>query len=357
MKKTTLYNEHISLKAKMVPFAGYYMPVNYDKGLQYEYDAIRKNVGMFDVSHMGQIFISGPDSESFLSYVTTNNIQKLNINDAQYNIICTNEGGIIDDIIIYKLLKDKFLMIVNASNILNVEKWLQKCINNSNYNVKVNNSSDEFSLVAVQGPNSRLILSKILNKELDFKFYTFKKYNDLIISRTGYTGELGFELIGPHEVIRDYWNLLIEEFVVPCGLAVRDILRMEMKYCLYGNDINLNYNHIEAGLHWIVDKNKNNFIGMKTIKESIDNKPARKLICFELKDRAIPRKDYKIIGSNQEIGIVTSGTFSLGLQKGIGLGYINSKIADEVIFIEIRSKLYEAKIIAPPFIKNTSLYT
>ena len=359
--KTSLYSQHIKLEAKMASFAGYVMPINYKNGLKFEYKSIRENVGMFDVSHMGQIFIKGPDSIDFLQYLTTNNINNLNNNCAQYSTICNHDGGIIDDIIVYKFNDVFFLVIINASNIDVKFDWFSK--NSKNFNLELYNNSKEYSMIALQGPNSRKVLSKIIDRKILLDFYTFCKikYNksDLIISRTGYTGELGFEIIGNHDLINEIWEKLLNHEVAPCGLGVRDILRMEMKYCLYGNDISEDTNPIEAGLKWIVDLSGTDFIGKSAIDFIFKNGVTKNLICFIMEDRAIPRKGYNIKLENEVVGITTSGIFSPGLNAGIGLSYIKSDLninEKNKLFIEIRNKMFKIKIIKPPFIKNTSLH-
>ena len=317
--KTVLYDEHEKLEAKIIPFSGYLMPVNYSLGISSEYDAVRNDIGIFDVSHMGKIMIEGKKSEDFLNFVTTNNILKINNNSAQYSALCNNHGGTIDDIIVYKKNSESFFLIVNASNINKNFNWLNK---NNIYNVKIKNLSNDNSLIALQGPNSRKKINEVFNLNLsDLKFYTFlsmKLYNEnIIISRTGYTGELGYEFIGNHKIIKKIWEILIDNNVSPCGLGVRDILRLEMKYCLYGNDLLDDINPIHAGLKWIVDLSKKDFIGKKYLENELNN-PTKRLLCFKMIDRAIPRKGYSVFCDNQKIGIVSSGTFSLGIAKGIG---------------------------------------
>ena len=356
--KTSIYDEHLKLGGRMIPFADYYMPANYKSGIINEYKSVRSDVGLFDVSHMGQIEISGQQSSLFLQYVTTNNIEKMKTGSAQYNLICNHNGGIIDDVIIYKLSDNNFIIIVNASNIAKDYKWL---IKNKNQDIQIRNLSDNFSLIALQGPNSRKVISDLYNIELENKFYTFinKKIFDkeVLISRTGYTGELGYEILSDHETILKIWKNLIDKDVTPCGLAVRDTLRIEMKYCLYGNDINDEINPIEAGLKWVVDLSKEKFIGKNAIEKIYIEKPAKQLVCFEMQERGIPSKSYDIYSNDEKIGFVTSGTFSTNLNKGIGLGYVESiKIKDDICDIKIRNKFIKANIIKPPFITNYSLH-
>jgi len=351
---TSLYNEHTKLGAKLVDFAGFNMPVNYSKGIKSEYDAVRNGVGIFDVSHMGQIRIIGKSVKSFLDLITTNDINKLSIGDAQYNLICNKNGGIKDDIIVYMLDDVEFLLVVNASNSEKIYNWLLEF---KLEDIKIINETSDHSLIAVQGPKSRQKLEEIFKSEINLKFYKHKNYSydsdEVLLSRTGYTGELGFEILGNHRTIINIWIKLIQNNVEPCGLAVRDILRMEMKYCLYGNDIDESKNPIEAGLKWVCDMAKKDFIGKKLLNDNI----SRKLVCFKMIDRCIPRKGYIIYDEDlNECGVVSSGTFSIGLNYGIGLGYIDTSISSKNIFIELRNKKFEGTIVKPPFINKYSLH-
>ncbi len=358
MKKTALYDQHVQLGAKMVPFAGFRMPVTYPGGMQKEYDAVRNQVGIFDVSHMGQFYITGEKAGEFLQYVTVNNVEKLKTGHAQYSAMCNETGGIIDDLIVYKL-HHGYMMVVNAANIPKDLEWLRS---HSYDGVKIADKSGEISLIAVQGPLSRKVLSRIVTGHESLSFYTFTHIDfhgkEILLSRTGYTGELGYEIYTDHETAREIWDLLLAEpEVSPAGLAVRDILRMEMKYCLYGNDIDETTNPIEAGLGWITDLNKGEFTGSEALKAVKENKPARRLVTFIMEERGIPRKDYEIIAAGEPVGTVTSGTQSLGLKQGIGIGYIrrDQAKAGTPIQINIRNKFVQARTVKPPFIKNTSL--
>ena len=359
MNKTALYDKHVDANAKIVPFAGYYMPISYGK-ITDEYNAVRYNCGIFDVSHMGQIQIKGNDAESFLQYLTINNVEKISDFEAQYSAMCDENGNLIDDLIIFKFSNQDYIIIVNASNKKKVLDWIQLYLNN--YSVTLDDLNINNSLVALQGPNSRDILSKISDQKIDAPFYHIQKLkllnHNIILSRTGYTGELGYEILGSHNAINELWDYFINHSVKPTGLAVRDVLRMEMKYCLYGNDISSTTNPIDAGLSWITDLNKDNFLG-KTLLLDIKNKgPQRKLIGFKMLDKAIPRQGYSIYIGTNTVGKVTSGTHSPTLSYGIGLGYIQSnytKIGQQ-IKIEIRGKLLDAEIVKTPFLKNTSIY-
>jgi len=358
VKKTALYNRHMALGAKLIPFAGYDMPVTYPGGMQKEYNAVRNQAGLFDVSHMGQLRFSGEGALDFLQFVTINNIATLNPGDAQYSAMCYPNGGIIDDVIIYRDESD-FLMVVNASNIDKNMKWLRE---NMPVDVTLSDESDSTSLIALQGPDSRMILQELTSAHLPLKFYTFTHATvegfSVMLSRTGYTGELGFEIYGSSQAIVAIWDkLLATGKVTPAGLAVRDILRMEMKYCLYGNDIDETTNPIEAGLGWITDLARSDFSGKATLESVKTAKPARRLVPFIMDERGIPRKDYTVQVNGEEAGIVTSGTQSLGLNAGIGLAYIKREFAKvgTPVQIIIRNKPVTAHIVKPPFIKDTSL--
>jgi len=356
-KYTSLYNEHINSHAKMVDFAGFVMPVNYKKGIQYEYNAVRNQVGIFDVSHMGEIFVSGEEAASYLQYMTINDIGKLKLGDAQYNVICNSNGGIKDDIIVY-CIKNGYILIVNASNCEKIFNWL---LLNNKFNCIVEDNSEKYSLIAVQGPKSRKLISKIFNKSIDLSFYKHIsfKYNskNILLSRTGYTGELGYEILGNHNSIVRLWKTLIQNNAIPCGLAVRDILRLEMKYCLYGNDINEETSPIESNLGWVINFNSD-FLGSKSLLDQKKNGVKRKLVAFKMKDRCVPRKGYDIFYENEKIGVVTSGTFSLSLKVGIGMGYIQSAYSkiNSLINLKIRGKDNIGIVVKPPFIKEFSLH-
>ena len=356
MKKTSLYKYHNKLGAKIVDFAGYQMPISYSDGINSECNSVRTNVGIFDVSHMGQILIEGDNCFDFIQSLTTNDVSKINVGQCQYTAMCNDSGGIIDDLILYKLEKG-FLLVVNASNIEKNYNWI---LEHALENISIKNLSSDISLIALQGPNSR----KILSQFSDFKgvvskldFYHFAKFlnpNDMnIISRTGYTGELGYEIYGTHDYIRNLWEELIGKYnVKPIGLAARDILRLEMCYRLYGNDMDESINPYECDLGWIVHK-KGNFIGSANISAKTD----KKLVALSMNDKGIPRKDYKIYSQKQEIGYITSGTFSPTINKGIALGYINIKnIDDKNVFIKVRDKFLSVDIIKGAFIKGNSLF-
>lgn len=359
MKKTFLHNRHVKLGAKLVPFAGYQMPIQYS-GVVKEHLMVRESAGLFDVSHMGEFIISGEGAEDFLNYMTINDINVLQPWEAQYSAMCFEDGGIIDDLIIYRY-PDHFMLVVNCANI---EKDLDWLMANKPNNVNIMDISQQTSLLALQGPNSRKILQSITDVKLnDIQFYSFKLGiicdENVTIARTGYTGELGYEIYGSNEKIVDIWDAIIskgEDFVIPAGLACRDTLRTEMKYALYGNDIDDSTNPIEAGLSWITKIDKSKFIGKDSLVNANINLK-RKLVCIKMNDRGIPRKGYLLMFDDETVGEITSGTQSPSLGVGIGLAYIatsHSKPGTE-LKIKIRKNFLKCVIIKSPFYKDGSL--
>ena len=352
MKKTPLYDLHIEYGAKLVDFAGFLMPIHYE-GVSVEHNCVKNNVGVFDVSHMGEFLISGKKSESFLQSVLSNDISILHPGQAQYNCMPNEKGGIVDDLILYKLDVNKFMLVVNASNIgKNID-----FLNRKNKNiVNIENLSDVYSLISVQGPNSLKVLQKLFKSELaNLKYYYFMNYRDLIISNTGYTGCGGYEIYCKNKYVVSLWNNIFDagsEFdIKPIGLAARDTLRLEMGFCLYGNELNDETTPIEAGLSWITKTNKI-FTSSSLFKRQKEVGVNKRLIGFEMLEKAIPRKGYAIYSfDKQKIGIVTSGTMSPSLKKGIGLGYVKSNFSNlnTKILIEIRGKMKQSLIVNTPF--------
>ena len=356
MKHTILYDKHIGFNAKMVPFAEFSMPLQYT-GITDEHNGVRTSVGVFDVSHMGEFTISGNDAENFLQLLTTNDINKLAIGQAQYSTMCLENGGIIDDLVIYRF-DDHYMMVVNAANIGSDFQWISNKIKGD---VTLRDISDETNLIAVQGPKSGGLLHGITDHNLSkLKFYHFIETNvagyPVVLSRTGYTGELGFEIYGNDESILAIWDKLFdtqELQVLPVGLGARDTLRMEMKYTLYGMDIDRGTTPIEAGLRWITKFDKGAFIGRESLMdENIEYK--KRLVCFEMMERAVPRHNYDIFVNEKQIGMVTSGTQSPSLNKGIGLGYVEMEYANPgtKIDIDIRGRKKSATIMKPPLYKH-----
>ena len=355
MKRTSLYDKHISLNAKMVPFAGYSMPMSYT-GIIDEHNAVRNMIGVFDVSHMGEFKISGKGAESFLQLLTINDVKKISTGQAQYSALCLSNGGIVDDIVLYHF-EEYYMMVVNAANIKDDYNWL---LENSNEDVVIENISENLNLIAVQGPKSAVILNDVLDCNLNqLKYYNFIQLifngDSLIVSRTGYTGELGFEIYGNSESIVSLWDNIFDYKklkVMPVGLGARDTLRLEMNYSLYGMDISRSINPIEAGLGWITSFNKGDFIGRDALLLE-KNENHKRRISFEMLERAVPRNNYDIIIDGNIVGKVTSGTQSPTLDKGIGIGYIqvDHSAPGTEISIDIRSWEKLAVIVPPPFYK------
>jgi len=354
MKKTPLYNQHVQLEAKMVDFGGFNMPIQY-KGISIEHQCVRNDVGIFDVSHMGEFFVQGNESTSFLNYICSNDINKIEIQKAQYNCFINNHGGIVDDLIIYRIDEKKYMLVVNAANIEKDWKWIKKNI--QNFDCKIINSSADIGLISVQGPESLNLINDTFSKNFsNLKKFSFNNIlvsnKSIIVSNTGYTGSKGYELYIDASIISSIWNKLIEEGkkykLQPIGLGARDTLRMEMGYCLYGNDIDDVTTPYEANLMWVTDIKKD-FIGKEKVLKSMELS-SKRMINFKMIERGIPRNGYEICNNKgDKIGYVTSGTFSPSNKVGIGIGYlkIEYSMGDE-IFILIRDKLVKAEIIKLP---------
>lgn len=360
MKSTALTQKHIALGAKMVPFAGYNMPVSYS-GLNDEHLAVRNSVGMFDVSHMGEFMLKGEKALDLIQLVTTNDASKLTDKKVQYTCMPNDKGGIIDDLLVYRWNENEYYLVVNASNIEKDWNWIQK---HNTFGVEMQNMSDDMSLFAVQGPNAIKTLQKLTSVDLSkIEYYAFEGgamagIDDVIISNTGYTGAGGFEIYVWNKDAEKMWDAIMQagkEFnIKPIGLGARDTLRLEMGFCLYGNDIDDTTSPIEAGLGWITKFTKE-FVNVKQIKEHKEKGTARKLVGFEMIDRGIPRHDYEIVDADGKvIGKVTSGTQSPSLNKAIGMGYVQTPYSksESEIFIKVRDKNLKAKVVKIPFYKK-----
>lgn len=358
-KRTALYQVHVALGAKMIPFAGYDMPVRYNSLIE-EHMAVRKSVGVFDVSHMGEFILEGPSSLDLIQRISSNDASTLVIGQAQYSCMPNDKGGIVDDLIIYRLDDQKYLLVVNASNIQKDWDWIQQA---NTMGVSMTDKSDDFVLLAVQGPQSLHLLQKLTEVDLAaIDYYHFVNgeiagVKDVIISATGYTGSGGFELYIPAHEGEKVWeaifapnNLGIE--VLPAGLGARDTLRLEMGYCLYGNDIDDTSSPIQAGLSWITKFN-HNFINKESLEAEKKAGATKRLVGFVMEEKGIPRSGYDILSSDREIiGRVTSGTMSPMLEKGVGLGYVEIPHHKKgtSLFIQIRKKQVPAIVQRPPFV-------
>ncbi len=358
MKTVALNDLHVSLGAKMIEFAGYNMPVLYNNLIQ-EHLAVRNSVGVFDVSHMGEFLLKGEKALDLIQLVTSNDASKLTDGKVQYSCLPNNDGGIVDDLLVYRLNANEYYLVVNASNIEKDWNWISS---HNSFGVEMTNLSDAYSLLAVQGPNAIKALQKLTEVDLSsMEYYTFKTgalagIEHCIISNTGYTGAGGFELYVKNEDAKKLWDSVFEagkEFnIMPAGLGARDTLRLEKGFCLYGHDINDTTSPIEAGLGWITKFTKP-FINHEHHQALKTNGVSKKLVGFEMIDRGIPRQYYPIKdASGNVIGEVTSGTQSPSLNKAIGMGYVSTEFSkvDSEIYIEIRDKQIKAKVVKIPFL-------
>lgn len=359
MNNTALTEKHIALGAKMVPFAGYNMPVQYE-GINAEHITVRTTVGVFDVSHMGEFILKGDNALDLIQRVTSNDASKLYDGKIQYSCLPNTDGGIVDDLLVYRMDEKSYMLVVNASNIEKDWNWIQKY---NTTNVEMHNISDRTSLLAIQGPKAADALQCLTDIDLaSMEYYSFKKgifagVDNVLVSATGYTGAGGFEIYFENKDANQIWDAIFEAGkpygIKPIGLGARDTLRLEMGFCLYGNDINDQTSPIEAGLGWITKFTKN-FTNSEALLAQKEAGITNKLVGFEMIDRGIPRHDYPIVDEQgNTIGKVTSGTQSPSLQKAIGMGYVNKEFAKEgdEIFIDIRNNKIKAKVVKFPFYK------
>ncbi|MDO3627083.1 glycine cleavage system aminomethyltransferase GcvT [Mucilaginibacter sp. BT774] len=359
MKNTALTDKHIQLGAKMVPFAGYNMPVQY-AGINVEHETVRKGVGVFDVSHMGEFILKGEKALDLIQRVTSNDASKLYDGKVQYSCLPNEDGGIVDDLLVYRIDEKTYMLVVNASNIEKDWNWISKF---NTEGVEMKDISDRTSLLAVQGPKAADALQSLTDIDLGaMEYYTFKKgtfagIDNVLLSATGYTGAGGFEIYVDNKDAEKLWNAVFEAGaafgIKPIGLGARDTLRLEMGFCLYGNDIDDGTSPLEAGLGWVTKFSKD-FTNSTALQQQKQDGTKRKLIGFEMIERGIPRHDYEIVDADgNSIGKVTSGTQSPSLQKAIGMGYVKNEFAKEgtEIFINIRDNKVKAKVVKPPFYK------
>ncbi len=360
MKHIPLRHIHEGLGAKMVDFAGFYMPVQYE-GVNAEHETVRNGVGVFDVSHMGEFLLTGENALALIQKVTSNDASVIEIGKAQYSCLPNDKGGIVDDLIIYRMKENQYLLVVNASNIDKDWAWISKY---NDMGVEMRNLSDDYSLLAIQGPKAIEAMQSLTSVNLsEIPYYSFKVADfagieNVIISATGYTGSGGFEIYCKNEEVEQIWNKVFEAGesynIKPIGLAARDTLRLEMGFCLYGNDINDTTSPLEAGLGWITKFTKD-FVNSDNLKKQKEEGVTRKLIGFELIERGIPRHDYEIVDAEGNvIGKVTSGTMAPSLGKGIGMGYVKTEFSkvDSEIYIKIRNNNVKAKVVKMPFYKK-----
>lgn len=354
LKKTCLYDSHIALGAQMSPFGGYMMPIQYSDIVQ-EHNAVRMHCGMFDVSHMGEIFISGPDAGAFVNHIFTNDVAKLRPGQAQYGMMLYPEGGVVDDLLVYMMPQpETWLLVVNAANIAKDDGWIRSAA--SGWNVTVDNRSEEYGQIALQGPESEKIAVRALGIELsDLVFYTFKevRFADgaVIASRSGYTGEDGFEFYSSPDIIRKIWDALLAAGVTPCGLGCRDTLRFEVGLPLYGHELGPDISPIEAGLGIFVKCDKPEFIGRDAVMALKASGPLRKLVGIELEDKAIPRSGYPVEADGRQIGEVTTGYSSISTGKSVCMAFVETPFAaaGTQLGIRIRKKVFPGKVCGKRF--------
>jgi len=359
MKKTPINNLHKELKGRLIDFGGWELPVSYTSILE-EHNAVRNNAGIFDVSHMGEIEITGNDATTFINYLIANNISNMNDNQIIYSPMCYESGGCVDDLLVYKKNNEKYLLVVNASNVDKDHNWILK--QSEKYNVTVINKSPQYAQIALQGPKAQEILQQIADIDLNtISFFTFNenvKLNKVtaLVSRTGYTGEDGFEIYLDSNKGEEIFKTLLEagkdKGLLPCGLGARDTLRFESALALYGHELSKDITPVEAGLKYFIKLDNHEFIGKKVISEQIENKPKRVLVGFEMIDKGIARNGYEVFDQeDNNIGFVTSGSFAPTLKKYLGLALIKRQYMkkETLIYISVRNKKLQAKVIKKPF--------
>lgn len=355
IKKTPFYDKHVAAGAKMAEFAGYYMPIRYDGDIV-EHQRVRTNVGVFDVTHMGEFYVSGGGAMEFLQKMTVNDVSKLALHQAQYSAMCKPDGGIVDDLIVYRFA-DKFMLVVNAANLEKDFNWLKS---HCPANVKLENVSDTIALLAIQGPNAQNVLQQLTSVNLsNIKFYWFDEGEvdgvPMTISRTGYTGEIGYELYFDEKYGDKIWNAVMkagEKYNIGlAGLGARDTLRLEMKYCLYGNDIDETTHPLEAGLGWITKLKKGDFNGRDVMLKAKEKGLTRLLIGLEVDGKIPARHGYEVMKDGEKVGIITSGTFSPTLQKAIAMAYVDTRFSEigTTLTVNARGRSLTAKVIPTPF--------
>ena len=349
-KKTCLYDKHVALGALMSPFGGFEMPIQYS-GIVDEHQAVRQSCGVFDVSHMGEVLITGPDAERYVNHIFTNDVTGMPAGKILYGMMCYENGGVVDDLLVYKCGENEFFLVINAANIDKDWDWIQE--HSKDYNVKLDHQSDSYGELAVQGPESEQVMKDVLGIDgSDLTFYTFKQIGDVIISRTGYTGEDGFEIYAAPNYINDCWDKLVASGrCKPCGLGCRDTLRFEVGLPLYGDELSAEITPIMAGLGIFVKLDKDEFIGKDALARQKEEGPAKKLVGIELNDKAIPRHGYVVLKDGQPIGEVTTGYHTISTDKSVCMALIDTQFAklDTEVDIQIRKKVFPGKVVKKQF--------
>ena len=349
-KKTCLYDKHVALGALMSPFGGFEMPIQYS-GIVDEHQAVRQSCGVFDVSHMGEVLITGPDAERYVNHIFTNDVTGMPAGKILYGMMCYENGGVVDDLLVYKCDENEFFLVINAANIDKDWEWIQE--HSKDYNVKLDHQSDSYGELAVQGPESEQVMKDVLGIDgSDLTFYTFKQIGDVIISRTGYTGEDGFEIYATPNYINECWDKLVASGrCKPCGLGCRDTLRFEVGLPLYGDELSAEITPIMAGLGIFVKLDKDEFIGKDALARQKEEGPAKKLVGIELSDKAIPRHGYVVLKDGQPIGEVTTGYHTISTDKSVCMALIDTQFAklDTEVDIQIRKKVFPGKVVKKQF--------
>ncbi|MDH5588613.1 MAG: glycine cleavage system aminomethyltransferase GcvT [Gemmatimonadota bacterium] len=363
LKRTPLYAEHVALGGKLVPFAGFEMPVQYPTGITAEHKAVREAAGLFDVSHMGEFMVSGPDALALVQKTTVNDASRIEVGQAQYSAMCRPDGGIVDDLIVYRFA-DRYMLVVNAANLDKDWEWIQE--HAVGMDVSLEDHSGEIALLALQGPSAREILRTLVDVDLDaVGYYRFTEGKVAgiqgVISATGYTGEDGFELYVPASDAVAVWRAVMEagsdQGLVPAGLGARDSLRLEVGYALYGNDLDDGHTPLESGLGWITKLDKGDFVGRDALVRQKEEGAPRRLVGLRLTDKGFPRPGYAVHAAGRAVGVVTSGTMSPTLGYGVAMGYVPAELskAGTEVQIDVRGRLVEAVVQRPPFYTEGSI--
>ena len=348
-KRTCLYDKHVALGALISPFGGFDMPIQYSN-ITDEHQAVRQHCGVFDVSHMGEVLVSGTDAERYVNHIFTNNVEGLAVGKILYGMMCYENGGVVDDLLVYKMADDRFFLVINAANIDKDWAWIQ--LQAEGFNVTLDNQSDYYGQLAVQGPEAERIMEEILNLPCsELTFYTFKTMGDVIVSRTGYTGEDGFEIYATPDYINQCWDKLMAAGVKPCGLGCRDTLRFEVGLPLYGDELSAEITPIMAGLGMFVKLDKEEFVGRDALAKQKAEGVAQKLVGIELQDKAIPRHGYTVMKDGQPIGTVTTGYHTISTDKSVCMALIDSQYVPlgTELEVQIRKKVFPGTVVKKRF--------
>lgn len=348
-KRTCLYDKHVALGALISPFGGFDMPIQYSN-ITDEHQAVRQHCGVFDVSHMGEVLVSGKDAERYVNHIFTNNVEGLAVGKILYGMMCYEDGGVVDDLLVYKMADDRFFLVINAANIDKDWAWIQ--LQAEGFNVAIDNQSDHYGQLAVQGPEAERIMEDTLNLPCsELTFYTFKTMGDVIVSRTGYTGEDGFEIYATPDYINQCWDKLMAAGVTPCGLGCRDTLRFEVGLPLYGDELSAEITPVMAGLGMFVKLDKEEFVGRDALAKQKAEGTAKKLVGIELQDKAIPRHGYTVMKDGQPIGTVTTGYHTISTDKSVCMALIDSQYAPlgTELEVQIRKKVFPGTVVKKRF--------